>query len=61
MFDIGSGEVLLVAVLALLLFGKELPEVARSAGRSLAGFKRSLTEGLDDPPRDGPADPDKKT
>jgi sec-independent protein translocase protein TatA len=45
--DLGMGEVLLVLVVALLIYGGRLPEVARSLGRSLAAFKRSLQETTD--------------
>lgn len=36
------GEMLLVAVIALLLFGGNLPEVAKSWGKTFAEFRRSL-------------------
>lgn len=36
-------EMLVVAVVALLLFGGKLPEVARSWGRVFAEFRRNLT------------------
>ena len=39
----GPGEMLAIAVVALLLFGGKLPEVARSWGRSFAEFRRSLS------------------
>ena len=44
MFDVGSGEMMLILVLALLLFGAKLPEVARNVGRSVADFKRGLSD-----------------
>jgi sec-independent protein translocase protein TatA len=44
MFDVGSGELLLILVLALLLFGGRLPEVARKFGRSVGEFKRAFAE-----------------
>jgi Sec-independent protein translocase protein TatA len=50
MFDVGPGEFLLVGALALLLFGGRLPEIARSAGRTLAAVKRQLREGLEEEP-----------
>lgn len=43
----GSWEMILFAVIALLLFGKRLPEVARSAGRGLIEFKRGM-QGIQD-------------
>lgn len=40
--DLGWGEILMILVLALLVYGAKLPEVARSLGRMVAGFKQSL-------------------
>jgi sec-independent protein translocase protein TatA len=37
-------EWLIILVVALLLFGKKLPEVARGLGRSLTQFKKGLHE-----------------
>ena len=42
--DIGMGEILLILLFALLVYGGRLPEVARSLGRSLAEVKRGLSE-----------------
>lgn len=39
---IGTWEALVLLVLALLLFGGRLPQVARSLGRSLVEFRRGL-------------------
>jgi sec-independent protein translocase protein TatA len=44
MFDVGSGELVLIMIVALLLFGKRLPEVARGLGRSVAELKRGLSD-----------------
>lgn len=44
MFDVGSGEVMLILVVALLMFGGGLPEVGRSVGRSVAAFRRGMAE-----------------
>lgn len=43
-FGIGPMEMLVVGVIALLLFGKKLPEVARSLGKSVTEFKRGLRD-----------------
>lgn len=51
--NIGLGECLAIAVVALLLFGaKKLPEAARGIGRSLNAFKQGLKDPADlkDPP-----------
>jgi sec-independent protein translocase protein TatA len=37
-------EMMIVGVIALLLFGKRLPEVARSLGKSVSEFKGGLNE-----------------
>ncbi len=42
MFGIGVGELLVVLVIALLLFGNRLPGVARSLGQALASFRREV-------------------
>lgn len=45
MFGLGPSEIVLIAVIALLLFGpKKLPELMRSLGRSIAEFKRASRE-----------------
>jgi len=44
---------LLVGVVALLLFGNRLPEVARSLGRSFKEFKRGLHDVTDEMDRSG--------
>ena len=52
MFGLGGGEILLIAVFALLFIGpKKLPELARGLGRSLREFqnaKDELIEGIDE-------------
>lgn len=58
MGSFGPGEMLFIAVFALLIFGpKRLPEIARSMGKALREFRKAtsgLTEelkaGLDDHP-----------
>ena len=45
-FDIGGGEILLIGVVALLLFGGEkLPELARGLGKGIRDFK-DASEGV---------------
>jgi sec-independent protein translocase protein TatA len=45
--NIGLPELIIVMGLAILLFGKRLPEVARSMGKGIVEFKKGLS-GLGD-------------
>ena len=45
MFNIGPGEMMLLALLALLLFGpKRLPEIGKAAGEAIASFRNASRE-----------------
>jgi len=45
MFDVGGGELLLILLAIVLLFGpKKLPELARSFGKGMAQLRRAQTE-----------------
>jgi sec-independent protein translocase protein TatA len=44
MFGLGDWEVLLLGLLALLLFGKDLPNIMRKVGTSFYQFKRHIDE-----------------
>lgn len=47
MRNFGMGELIVVLLLVLLLFGaRKLPDLARSLGRSLNEFKKGKEEGL---------------
>jgi len=47
--NLGFSEILLIAVIALLLFGpNKLPELGRSLGRTLREFKQGTRELLSD-------------
>jgi sec-independent protein translocase protein TatA len=48
MFEINNFQVLLIAMLAVLLFGNRLPEIMRSIGKGIAQFRRGLEEIQDD-------------
>jgi sec-independent protein translocase protein TatA len=42
MFGLGASELLVVLCIGLLLFGKKLPDLARSLGRSLMEFRHGM-------------------
>jgi sec-independent protein translocase protein TatA len=43
-FNMGGYEWLVILVIALLLFGRRLPEVMRSMGKGVKEFKRGLQD-----------------
>lgn len=47
MGPLGVPEMIVIGIIALLLFGKRLPEVARSLGKGVVEFKKGL-RGIDD-------------
>lgn len=45
--SIGTPEILLLVVLGVLLFGRKLPDLARSMGKSMTEFKKGM-RGIED-------------
>ncbi len=48
MFGFNHIELLIVAAIALLLFGSRLPQTMRSVGKSITEFKKGIKEGEHD-------------
>ncbi len=44
----GHGEWIILLILGLLIFGRRMPDVARSIGRSIVEFKRGIRSVDDD-------------
>ena len=44
MFGLGPSELLIVGIVAILLFGKNLPQVAGKLGRAYRDFRRQLSD-----------------
>ncbi len=45
MFGLGTGEVVLIVIVAFILFGpQKLPEIARGLGRAIRRFKEETTK-----------------
>ena len=51
LFGLGWGEILVVGIIGVLLFGKRLPDMAKYIGKSVVEFKKGmhgLESGFDD-------------
>ena len=54
MFGIGSQEIIIILAIAFFIFGaKRLPELGKSLGQGIRGFKNAMTERPQiEPPRE---------
>jgi sec-independent protein translocase protein TatA len=57
----GPWEIVIILVVALLLFGRRLPEVGRSLGRGIVEFKKGLRGVEDEITQAGQSDKSDKT
>lgn len=58
-FNLGGGEIVVIAVVFLVLFGgKKLPEMAKGLGEGIRNFKQAVKEPQDETPAK-PAEPTK--
>jgi sec-independent protein translocase protein TatA len=46
-FNLGGGEMIMLLILGVLLFGRKLPEVGRYLGKGIVEFKKGI-KGLED-------------
>jgi sec-independent protein translocase protein TatA len=60
MFGMHGPELIIVAGIALLIFGNRLPGVMRSLGKSVTEFKKGVS-GIEDEIEQAAVTPDKKT
>lgn len=59
--NLGTGELVLIAVVILLLFGgRKIPELMRGLGKGVRSFKDGLNEVTDEVNRHDEADKEKK-
>lgn len=56
----GPVEIIVILVIGLLLFGRRLPEVGRSLGKSIVEFKRGIKDIEDDVDHAGRGDDSSK-
>lgn len=55
---LGGWELAIVGIIGLLLFGSQLPKLARNAGKGISEFKRGLSE-IDETVNKPPGEPNR--
>lgn len=58
MGSFGFDEMLVVAIVAIVIYGRDLPQIARKVGRWYGKLKRQLSDMKDDIVRQIPEEPD---
>jgi sec-independent protein translocase protein TatA len=53
-FGLGPQEILLLVVAGVLLFGRKLPDIGSSLGKTIVSFRRSM-QGIEDDIQGAPA------
>lgn len=60
--NLGTGEIILIAIVILLLFGgRKIPELMRGLGKGVRSFKDGLNEVTDEVNRKDDADKDSQS
>lgn len=58
-FGFGPGQIIILVLVVLLLFGKRIPETMKSLGIGAREFKKGL-DGVDDEPKSKTVESEKK-